>query len=78
MASGDPEEIRSVLEALYDRVAPGGFVVVDAYGAPGAQAAVDAFRTERGVADQLERIDWSGAAWRKGSDEAERPPDLRG
>ena len=70
VGSRDPEEIRSVLEALYDRVAPGGFVLVDAYSASGCQAAVDAFRTERGVADQLERIDWSGAVWRKGSDEA--------
>ncbi|HEX6654307.1 MAG TPA: CmcI family methyltransferase [Thermoleophilaceae bacterium] len=65
IGSRDPEEARGVLEALYDRVAPGGFVVIDAYGAGDCQAAVDAFRDERGVAEPLERIDWTGAAWRK-------------
>jgi cephalosporin hydroxylase len=68
VASSDPEQTRSVLEALYDRVTPGGFVVIDAYGSPRCQASVDAFREERGVSDPLERIDWSGAAWRKGSE----------
>ncbi len=65
IGSRDPDEVRAVLEALHDRVAPGGFVVVDAYGAEDCQAAVDAFREQRGVTEQLERIDWSGAAWRK-------------
>jgi cephalosporin hydroxylase len=63
--SDDPEEIRAVLEALYDRVTPGGFVVVDSYGAADCRATVDRFRAERAGADPLERIDWSGAAWRK-------------
>ena len=65
IGSRDPDEARAVLEALYDRVAPGGFVLVDAYGAGDSQAAVDLFREERGVTEPLERIDWSGAAWRK-------------
>jgi O-methyltransferase len=33
IASADPDEARSVLEALYERVSPGGFVIVDGYGA---------------------------------------------
>jgi cephalosporin hydroxylase len=61
----DPEEIEATLEAVYDKVTLGGFVVVDDYGAPECQAAVDRFRSERGVIDRLERIDWSGAWWRK-------------
>ncbi len=32
----------------------------------GCQAAVDAFRAERGIADPLERIDWSGASVAQG------------
>ena len=61
----DPEEVQGVLEATYDRLALGGFVVVDDYGDPSCQAAIDRFRSERGVVGQLERIDWSAAAWRK-------------
>jgi cephalosporin hydroxylase len=70
--SHDPEEVRAVLDALYDRVTPGGFVVVDAYGAADCQATVDRFRSECGVVDPLERVDWSGAAWRKTTEEGRR------
>jgi hypothetical protein len=53
------------LEALYDRVAPGGFVVVDDYGAvAGCRAAVEAFRRLRGITAELESIDWTAAFWR--------------
>jgi cephalosporin hydroxylase/SAM-dependent methyltransferase len=59
------DDVRAALEELYDRVSPGGFVVVDRYGATDCQAVVDEFRSRLGAADPLERIDWSGAAWRK-------------
>lgn len=54
------------LEALYDRVSPGGFIVIDDYGALGQCAqAVDAFRSVRGISDPITMIDWTGAFWRK-------------
>jgi cephalosporin hydroxylase len=65
VASEDPEEVTAVLGALYDRVTAGGFVVVDGYGVPACEAAVDEFRSARGVAQPLQRVDWSAAAWRK-------------
>jgi cephalosporin hydroxylase len=65
VASSDPDEVQAVLAALYDRIAPGGFVVVDTYGDSACRAAVDRFRSERGVLGTLERIDWTAAAWRK-------------
>ena len=65
VASEDPEEVGGILGTLYDRVTPGGFVVVDGYGAPACEAAVEEFRSARGVAEPLERVDWSAAAWRK-------------
>ncbi|MEK6250807.1 MAG: CmcI family methyltransferase [Actinomycetota bacterium] len=68
----DPEEVRAVLDALYDRVAPGGFVLVDDYGAADCRAAVEGFRSERGVCEPLKRIDWSGTAWRKTSQDERR------
>ena len=64
----DPEEVRGALDALYDKVTLGGLVVVDDYGSPSCQATVDEFRAERGIAEPLERIDWSGACWRKVTD----------
>jgi cephalosporin hydroxylase len=65
--SRDPAEISAVFEALYDQVAPGGFVIIDGYGAPECETAVDEFRSAHGVAESLQRIDWSAAAWRKGT-----------
>jgi hypothetical protein len=60
------ESTMTTLEALYDRVSPGGFVIVDDYGAtPVCAAAVDEFRAARGITDPIEEIDWTGAFWRK-------------
>jgi hypothetical protein len=53
------------LNALYDRVSPGGFVVVDDYFLPNCRQAVDEFIVGRGVVEQVERIDWTGVFWRK-------------
>lgn len=60
------QSTREILESLYDRVSPGGFVVIDDYGAIEAcRLAVDEFRAERGVAEPLRRIDWTGVYWRR-------------
>jgi O-methyltransferase len=54
------------LENLYDRLSPGGFVIIDDYGAvPGCRKAVEVFRTARGIAEPIHRIDWGGVWWRK-------------
>jgi hypothetical protein len=55
-----------ILEGLYDRVAPGGFVIIDDYGAvePCADAVHD-FRQKRGVTATLQTIDGCGAFWRR-------------
>ena len=44
---------RDALLACYDRVTPGGFVIVDDYGAiPQCARAVTDFRAERGITDR--------------------------
>jgi cephalosporin hydroxylase len=68
--SEEPQDAAAVLEATYDRIADGGFVIVDGYGDERWAAAVDEFRSERGIAEPLERIDWSAALWRKEADGA--------
>ena len=41
-------------------------MVIDDYGAIEAcRHAVDTFRAERGVAEPLRRIDWTGVYWRR-------------
>lgn len=53
------------LESLYTKVTPGGFVIVDDYGAvPGCRQAVHDFREARGISESIEPIDWAGAFWR--------------
>ncbi len=57
---------RETLDALYSRVAPGGFVVVDDYYYFRACGrAVDEFRASRNVASPIRRGDWNSAQWRK-------------
>jgi len=53
------------LEALYPRVSPGGFCIVDDYGLAPCARAVEDYRAREGVTEPLERIDWSGVFWRK-------------
>ena len=54
------------LRALYPKVSPGGFVIVDDYGAvSGCRAAVEDFRSAEGITEPLEAIDWSSVCWRK-------------
>ena len=57
-----------VLDNLYDRVSPGGFVIVDDYGEIlECRRAVHDFRERRAIADEIFDIDGAGACWRKSS-----------
>lgn len=54
------------LDALYPRLSPGGYVIVDDYGAvEGCRMAVHDFREREGVTEPLETIDWTGVYWRR-------------
>ncbi|HWI05108.1 MAG TPA: TylF/MycF/NovP-related O-methyltransferase, partial [Acidimicrobiales bacterium] len=56
------------LTALYPRLSVGGYVIVDDYGAmESCRKAVDDFRAERAITDDIERIDWTGVFWRRSS-----------
>lgn len=55
------------LEALYDRVSIGGYVICDDYYAiVNSQRAVDDFRTSRRVTEHIRQTDWASAYWIKG------------
>ena len=52
------ESNMDVLEALYDRVPTGGYIIIDDYGLKGMQGyqAVDHFRRQRGITDEMIQI----------------------
>lgn len=66
-ADGDwYESTRTVLESLYDRVSPGGFVIIDDYSPLfGAFDAVNEFRAERGIESPLIQVKKAVHYWRK-------------
>ncbi len=54
------------LRSLYPGLAPGGFAVVDDYGAVGScREAVDDFRREAAITEPLRHLDWTGVLWRR-------------
>lgn len=60
------ESTMDALTALYDRVAPGGFVIIDDYKViPSCKQAVHDFCASRGFVPALTEIDWAGVFWRK-------------
>lgn len=61
------DSVRMVLQSLYDRVAPGGYIVLDDYGYwQGCNQAVHDFFTERGIPrSALRRVSDMGAYFQK-------------
>ena len=63
---GDMYESTMVaLEALYDRLSVGGYVIVDDYALPTCVQAIADFRQRRDIHDPIVRVDWTGVHWRK-------------
>ena len=59
------DSTRDALNAMYHRVSPGGFVIVDDYGSwNGCRVAVDEFRQEHGIEAEITGIDFTGVYWR--------------
>jgi O-methyltransferase len=57
-----------ILTALYPKLSPGGFLIVDDYHAvEGCRQAVEEYRSEHGITDPMVTIDWAGVYWRKSS-----------
>jgi O-methyltransferase len=59
------ESTMDSLTNLYDDLSPGGFLIVDDYSIDACKEAVADFRTERGITEPIEEIDWTGVFWRK-------------
>jgi O-methyltransferase len=60
------ESTMLALATLYPKVSPGGFLIVDDYGAlPNCRHAVEDFRSAQGITDPIVTVDWTGVYWRK-------------
>jgi len=61
------ESVTQTLDYLYPKVSAGGYIILDDYGdhLPPARKAVDDYRAAHGITTPIERIDYSGAFWRK-------------
>lgn len=53
------------LDALYPKLSPGGFCIVDDYGLAGCRRAVDDFRAGHGIDEPMTKIDWTGVFWQR-------------
>jgi O-methyltransferase len=72
------EATRLALEHLYPRLAVGGYVVVDDYGAVrGCREAVEEFRRSNGIAEPLEKVDPMCIRWRRQSEAPIAAPTAR-
>jgi O-methyltransferase len=56
------------LEALYPGLSDGGFLLIDDYKLiEECRRAVDDFREQHGIDEQIEEVDWNGVRWRRTS-----------
>jgi O-methyltransferase len=54
------------LHALYPKLSVGGYVIIDDYGAmTSCRQAVDDFRGEMLISDEMKQIDWTGVFWQR-------------
>jgi len=54
------------LENLYPKLSPGGFIIIDDYGAiQECRLAVSDYRSKMHITDPMEQIDWTGVWWQK-------------
>lgn len=59
------ESTNDALYAMYHRVVPGGFIVVDDYGTwSGCRQAIDEFRAKHRIDAEITTIDHTGVCWR--------------
>lgn len=64
------DSCRAVLDNIYPRLAVGGYVIVDDYNLQGCRSAIDEYRREHAIKDELQVADQRSGIiyWRKTSD----------
>jgi len=74
----DGDLYQSTMEALvslYPKLMPGGYIIIDDYGALGqCRQAVDDYRQQHGITEEIHTIDWTGVYWQRALPAAETSP----
>ena len=60
------ESTMDALSSLYPKLSAGGYVIIDDYQSIDAcRAAVDDYRREHSISEELRTVDWSAVYWKK-------------
>jgi hypothetical protein len=60
------ESTMVALENLYPKLSPGGFILIDDFGAiPACRSAVGDYRRAHDIVSEIIEVDWTGVYWRK-------------
>lgn len=59
------ESTVQALDALYPKLSPGGYCIVDDYALPNCRRAVDDYRAAHGIETPLVAVDWTSCFWRR-------------
>ena len=59
------ESTMQALDSLYPKLSSGGFLIVDDYAIPHCRQAIDDYRRDHAITDEVVRIDEESAYWRK-------------
>ena len=60
------ESTMDALVHLESKVSIGGYVIIDDYnGLEACRQAVDEYRSEHGIVDEIHDVDWTGVWWKK-------------
>jgi hypothetical protein len=65
------ESTMDALVALYPKLSPGGYLIVDDYNAvPGCRQAIQDYREQHSITEEIRAIDAVGAYWQRANDSA--------
>ncbi|HEY8267377.1 MAG TPA: TylF/MycF/NovP-related O-methyltransferase [Xanthobacteraceae bacterium] len=59
------ESTIQALDALYPKLSPGGFCIIDDYEITACRQAVADYRKAHGIEAPMKAVDWTGSYWRK-------------
>jgi len=53
---------------LYPKLSKGGNIIIDDWGAvPACRKAVEDYRRQQNITEEIKTIDWTGVYWKKGN-----------
>lgn len=61
------ESTMDALTALYPKLSPGGYLIIDDYSIPACSMAIHDYRRENGISEPIKVVDWTGVYWQKQS-----------